>query len=87
MPQVAPVREFPHVPASEGIYNALDTLNPEGLVTNAQFPRPISGALSCGARAPTAADAVHISRRSPSSVTYVMNGSSDGMCSVKRQPA
>ena len=30
---------FPHVPASEGIYNAIDVVNPEGLVTNAQFPR------------------------------------------------
>ena len=37
---------FPHVPASEGIYNAIDTINPEGLVTNAQFPRPISGAFA-----------------------------------------
>jgi N-methylhydantoinase B len=39
-------RSFPHVPASEGIYNAIDTINPEGLVTNAQFPRPISGAFA-----------------------------------------
>ena len=30
---------FPHVPASEGIYNAIDVVNPEGLVTNARFPR------------------------------------------------
>jgi N-methylhydantoinase B len=37
---------FPHVPASEGIYNAIDVVNPEGLVTNAQFPRPISGAFA-----------------------------------------
>jgi N-methylhydantoinase B len=37
---------FPHVPASEGIYNAIDVINPEGLVTNAQFPRPISGAFA-----------------------------------------
>jgi N-methylhydantoinase B len=37
---------FPHVPASEGIYNALDVINPEHLVTNAQFPRPISGAFA-----------------------------------------
>ena len=37
---------FPHVPASEGIYNAIDIVNPEGLVTNAQFPRPISGAFA-----------------------------------------
>ena len=33
-------------PASEGIYNAIDVVNPEGLVTNAQFPRPISGAFA-----------------------------------------
>ena len=37
---------FPHVPASEGIYNAIDVVNPEGLVTNARFPRPISGAFA-----------------------------------------
>ncbi len=37
---------FPHVPASEGIYNAIDVVNPDGLVTNAQFPRPISGAFA-----------------------------------------
>ena len=37
---------FPHVPASEGIYNAIDVVNPEGLVTNARFPAPISGAFA-----------------------------------------
>jgi N-methylhydantoinase B len=37
---------FPHVPASEGIYNAIDVVNPEGLVTNARFPQPISGAFA-----------------------------------------
>ena len=37
---------FPHVPASEGVYNAIDAVNPEGLVTNARFPRPISGAFA-----------------------------------------
>jgi N-methylhydantoinase B len=37
---------FPHVPASEGIYNAIDVINPEGQITNAQFPRPISGAFA-----------------------------------------
>ncbi len=37
---------FPHVPASEGIYDAIDVVNPEGLVTNARFPRPISGAFA-----------------------------------------
>jgi N-methylhydantoinase B len=37
---------FPHVPASEGIYNAIEVVNPPGLVTNAQFPRPISGAFA-----------------------------------------
>ena len=36
---------FPHVPASEGIYNAIDVINPEGLVTNTLFPQPISGHL------------------------------------------
>ena len=34
------------MPASEGIYNAIDVVNPEGLVTNAQFPAPISGAFA-----------------------------------------
>ena len=37
---------FPHVPASEGIYDAIEVINPEGLVTNAQFPAAISGAFA-----------------------------------------
>jgi N-methylhydantoinase B len=37
---------FPHVPASEGIYNAIEVVNPPGLVTHAEFPRPISGAFA-----------------------------------------
>jgi N-methylhydantoinase B len=37
---------FPHVPASEGMYDAIDIVNPEGLVTNARFPASISGAFA-----------------------------------------
>jgi N-methylhydantoinase B len=37
---------FPHVPASEGMYDAIGVVNPEGLVTNAQFPASISGAFA-----------------------------------------
>jgi N-methylhydantoinase B len=37
---------FPHVPASEGVYDAIDVVNPEGRVTNARFPAPISGAFA-----------------------------------------
>lgn len=37
---------FPHVPASEGMYDAIEVINPEGLVTNARFPASISGAFA-----------------------------------------
>ena len=37
---------FPHVPASEGMYDAIAVVNPEGRVTNAQFPASISGAFA-----------------------------------------
>ena len=37
---------FPHVPASEGMFDAIDIVNPEGLVTNARFPASISGAFA-----------------------------------------
>ncbi|HEX5195048.1 MAG TPA: hydantoinase B/oxoprolinase family protein [Solirubrobacteraceae bacterium] len=37
---------FPHVPASEGMYEAITVVNPEGLVTNAQFPAAVGGAFA-----------------------------------------
>ncbi|MDX6234746.1 MAG: N-methylhydantoinase [Nocardioidaceae bacterium] len=37
---------FPHVPVNEGVFNAIDVINPEGLITSAQFPRPLSGAFA-----------------------------------------
>ena len=45
---------FPHVPATEGIYGALSIVNPEGLVTHARFPAPISGAFATSYEAITA---------------------------------
>ncbi len=43
---VATKAVFPHVPANEGIYNAIDIVNPPGRITNAQFPAPVSGAFA-----------------------------------------
>jgi N-methylhydantoinase B len=43
---VATKAVFPHVPANEGIYNAIDIVNPSGRITNAQFPAPVSGAFA-----------------------------------------
>jgi N-methylhydantoinase B len=37
---------FPHVPVNEGVFNAIDVINPPGLITSAQFPRPLSGAFA-----------------------------------------
>jgi N-methylhydantoinase B len=37
---------FPETPATEGIYEALEIVNPVGRVTHAEFPAPISGAFS-----------------------------------------
>ena len=43
---VATKAVFPHVPANEGIYNAIEIVNPPGRITNAQFPAPVSGAFA-----------------------------------------
>ena len=45
---------FPDVPASDGIYRALEIVNPRGRVTNAEFPAPVSGAFSTSYEAITA---------------------------------
>ncbi len=45
---------FPSVPASEGIYDAIEVVNPPGRVTHAEFPAPISGAFSTSYEAITA---------------------------------
>jgi N-methylhydantoinase B len=37
---------FPHVPVNEGVFNAIDVINPPGLITSAEFPRPLSGAFA-----------------------------------------